>query len=88
MASYSFIIKNAAKKEIKSLPDRYQKKVFYKMKEISNDPFLTGTKKLKDQEDLYRVRVGVYRIIYQIDLAENEINILRVRHRKNAYQNL
>jgi len=44
--------------------------------------------KIGGSENYYRIRVGDYRTIYEIDDKENKIDILRIRHRKDAYLNL
>lgn len=88
MASYKLTIKKLAVKELRTFPPDYQKKIFLKIKEIALNPCLPGAIKLKDSDDFYRVRVGVYRIVYKFDTASNEIFILRIRHRKDVYKDL
>jgi len=45
-------------------------------------------RKISDSENYYRIRIGDYRIIYEIDEKRKKINIFRIRHRKEAYLNL
>jgi len=88
MASYKLVIKKLAAKELRTFAPQYQKKIYLKIGEISQNPLLPGTIKLKDADDLYRVRVGIYRIVYKFIPFTKEIYILRIRHRKDAYKNL
>lgn len=50
------------------------------------DPRPAGVKKLSGPESLYRVRVGDYRIVYQIADSELQVLVVRVRHRSTAYR--
>jgi mRNA interferase RelE/StbE len=52
---------------------------------LENNPFPVGVKKLKSQKQLIlRIRVGKYRIIYNVDSKENSVIVLSVVHRKEA----
>ncbi len=54
---------------------------------LASDPRPAGSKKLKDsEEDLWRIRVGDYRIIYLIDDQIRIVNIRKVGHRKDVYE--
>lgn len=51
------------------------------------EPRPSGVKKLRDAAgDLYRIRIGDYRVIYEIDDAVIVVVIIRVRHRREAYR--
>jgi mRNA interferase RelE/StbE len=88
MALYKFIIKNSAKKELQRLPKELRRSIFFRLKDISENPLLKDTKKLKPKDHYYRVRVGDHRIIYRFIPEIREILILRIRHRKNVYKDL
>jgi mRNA interferase RelE/StbE len=45
-----------------------------------------GTVKLAGQPSRWRVRVGDYRIIYEVDDAEDQVLVLRIAHRREAYR--
>jgi len=53
---------------------------------LANNPLPPGSKKLQD--DLFRIRVGDYRIVYQIESDQIVIIIVRVRHRREVYRGL
>ena len=88
MGLFNLIIKDSAKKELRSLPSEYQRKILNKIDEISENPLLPGVKRLKDRKDFLRVRVGVYRIVYQFTPAKKRVFVLRIRHRKDVYKDL
>ena len=47
-----------------------------------------GAIRLTDTERLYRLRVGEYRVIYEVEHAERTVIIYHVRHRREAYREL
>lgn len=55
---------------------------------LTKDPFPKGVKKLIGIENFYRIRVGDFRIIYEINHKNQEIIIVRAKHRKEVYKNL
>ena len=83
-ADYKIEIKKSAAKEIKSLPEKYLKKVLDKISSLSNTPRPKDCKKLTGKND-FRIRVGVYRIVYKIEDEKLIIVIIKVAHRKNVY---
>lgn len=83
-ADYKIEFKKSAAKEIKSLPDKYLKKVLDKISSLSQTPRPSDCKKLTGRNE-YRLRVGVYRIIYMIEDDKLVILVIKVVHRKNVY---
>lgn len=85
MANYKVEITSSAKTEIKKLDKKAVKRIVEKLESLANDPYPDGCKKLRS--DLgYRIRVGDYRIIYDIDHANSVVKVSRIRHRKDAYK--
>ncbi len=78
-------IGRSAAKELESLPDHVIDRVAAKIDSLSKQPRPSGCKKLQGADDLWRVRVGDYRIIYVIDDTQSIVEIRVVRHRKDAY---
>ena len=56
------------------------------VEQLATDPYPVGMRKLAGSKRSYRVRVGVYRVIYTIEAAELVIEIVRVGHRKDVYR--
>lgn len=78
-------IGRSAAKELESLPDQVIDRVAAKIDSLSMQPRPSGCKKLRGADDLWRVRVGDYRIIYVIDDTQSIVEIRVIRHRKDAY---
>jgi mRNA interferase RelE/StbE len=78
-------IGRSATKELESLPDKTVARIAEKIDGLARQPRPTGSKKLRGADDLWRVRVGDYRIIYAVDDAASVVEIRIIRHRKDAY---
>ena len=87
--SYQVIISKVASKEIKVLSKSNASKIFEKIKSLSENPRPAGCKKLKVPDTaLWRIRIGDYRVIYSIEDVIKIIEVIRVGHRGDVYQNL
>jgi mRNA interferase RelE/StbE len=84
--SYQIIIPKPSQKQLKQLrPDIYQKAI-EKIGQLANEPRPIGTKKLQGFDHEYRIRIGDYRVRYEIDDKTLTIIILSCRHRREAYK--
>ncbi len=83
---YRVEVKKSAVKEIAALPKRDQRRVVRAIDALSDEPRPEGVRKLTGAEDAYRIRVGDYRIIYQIVDEVLTVLVIRVAHRKDAYR--
>lgn len=82
---FKVIIPNKVTKQISKLPKEYQRAVYESLKSLVENPQLG--KKLEDKlQNNYSLRVGVYRIIYEIFKKELIILIVSVGHRKEVYK--
>jgi len=80
---YSVQFKPKAVRDIEGLPSRIQTRILARIEEMSND--LKGdVKKLTHLMPEYRLRVGDYRVLFEIE--ERMIVIYRIRHRREAYR--
>lgn len=86
MAAYNICWKESVRKDFRRLPSGIIPRVIKKVELLPTNPLPADSKKLRDTEHTYRVRVGDYRIIYQINTIDKEITVCRVRHRKDAYK--
>lgn len=86
MASYQIEIKPSASKELEKLPRQMVIRVVAAIRELADNPYPSGVKKLSGFDRTFRIRVGDYRVLY--DIYENRlvIEIIRIRHRKDVYR--
>ena len=83
---YIVIIKESAQKQIAKLPREYQDKVKRVILGLQDAPRPYGYKKLTGTVNIYRIRVGVYRIVYEIVSGQLLVYIFDVDHRKDVYR--
>jgi mRNA interferase RelE/StbE len=82
---YDVRIGKTAEKILDKLPDRYYKAIIRHICNLEKDPRPAGCIKLSGTEN-YRIRVGVYRIIYSINDHSLVVIILEVGHRRDIYK--
>lgn len=75
----------AAARELREYPASIQARLAPHINNLSSDPRPHGSKKLKGTQG-YRLRVGDYRILYEIQQAASRVLIVKVAHRKEAYR--
>jgi mRNA interferase RelE/StbE len=88
MASYDIIFKPSVEKDLRTLPRPVVARVMQRIDTLKDDPFPRQSIKLTGAEQLYRMRVGDYRVIYGVDIEAKRITVHYVRHRREAYRNL
>jgi mRNA interferase RelE/StbE len=86
MAAYEVEFATSAAKEFRSLPLEFRRRIAAAIDTLSEEPRPAGVRKLTGHRSLYRIRVGSYRVVYEIDDESKLIRITRVRHRREAYQ--
>ena len=84
--AYQITFAPLARRQIKKLTRDVQSRVLERIEELKAEPRPVGVKKLADEEeDLYRIRVGDYRVIYQIHDRELIVLIVKVGPRRDIY---
>ncbi|MDJ0660000.1 MAG: type II toxin-antitoxin system RelE/ParE family toxin [Crocosphaera sp.] len=86
MASYKIKWKTSAKKELKRLDKKAIIRLLEAIESLANNPYPAGVKKLVNSGDSYRIRVGEYRIIYEIQSSVLIIYIIKIGSRQNIYK--
>ncbi len=86
MASYSLEITASAEKQLTRLPKADRVRVARKILGLAAVPRPPGCRRLSGQEDVYRIRVGTYRVIYSIEERRIVVVILKIGHRKDVYR--
>lgn len=85
---YILVISNKANKNIKSIPENYKKriKVFISKLEDYLFPERYDIIKNSGHENRYRCRIGVYRVVYELEDNKIVIEIVNIDHRKDVYK--
>jgi mRNA interferase RelE/StbE len=86
MASYRIEISKRVRKDFRLIPKKDAERILLEIQKLADEPQPVQSKKLKG-EDLYRLRIGVYRVIYEIIDDRLIITVVKVGHRKDIYRN-
>lgn len=84
--SYRISIRRRALKDLELLPVKTSQQLIKAIDNLAKDPRPQGCKKLKGEEEyMWRIRVGNYRVLYTIEDTIKVIDIRRIGHRKDFY---
>jgi len=86
MDSYNIQWKKSAEKDLLNIDHQQIPRIIKSVESLIKNPFPKLCLKLHGTNKLYRIRIGDYRVIYQIDNTENALTIFYVRHRKDVYR--
>ena len=85
MGGYRIFFKKSVEKDLSGIPKKDVRKILNRIKALESDPRPPGCEKLTGQER-YRLRQGLYRIVYSIQDDELTIWVVKVGHRKDVYR--
>ncbi|NOZ41115.1 MAG: type II toxin-antitoxin system RelE/ParE family toxin [Planctomycetes bacterium] len=83
---YKVQIAPAANRQLKKFSRDAQKRLRVGIDSLADDPRPPGVKKLIGAEALWRIRIGDYRVVYEIQDAKLLVLVLRIAHRKDIYR--
>lgn len=86
MAIHEVQISRTAERQLARLERATQQRVAAAMRGLAEDPRPRGCRKLQGYEDVYRIRVGRYRLLYSVSDNTVVVVILKVGHRRNVYR--
>ncbi len=86
MADYRITFARSARKELQALGATNVGRIFAKIEALATHPRPGKCVKLRGKNNLWRIRVGVYRVIYGIDDQQRLVDIIAIRHRKDVYR--
>ena len=86
MSSYAVTFARSARKELEALDRPLIARLFKRIEALAVNPRPTGCRRLVGLADLWRIRVGDYRVIYEVDDGRRVVDVVAVRHRSDAYR--
>ena len=86
MAKYKITFKKSVTKDFRGIPNKDVKKILQRIESLADNPRSEGCIKLSGQES-YRVRQGLYRIVYDIRDNVLVVNVVKISHRSSIYKN-
>jgi len=86
MARYRIEVSATAEKQLRKLGQADRVRVLRAVKELALEPRPTGCRKLQGYDDVFRIRVGTFRVLYSIDGRRIIVTVLKVANRKDVYR--
>jgi mRNA interferase RelE/StbE len=86
MILYAVTFARSARKELESLPGGVVERVISRVEDLATEPRPSGCRKLQGAQHHWRIRVGDYRVIYAVDDRARVVDVVAVRHRRDAYR--
>jgi mRNA interferase RelE/StbE len=88
MELFEIQYKKSIENDLKKVDKKYIPKILKLVESLATNPLQSQSKKLKNTENFYGIRVGQYRLIYQIQMRNHLIIIYYIRHRKHSYKSI
>lgn len=86
MGLYKIEPKGSLEHDLKKIDRQYISRILEAIDGLAENPFPVQSTKMTGSESSYRLRVGDYRIIYQVDTEKKAVTVYHARHRKDAYK--
>ena len=83
---YEVYLEQRAQRDLKKLSTEDFHRVIRTIKALAKDPRRAGCRKISGSKNDWRIRVGDYRVIYEIDKRAKAIRVMLVRHRRDVYR--
>lgn len=85
MANYRLTFKSSVRRDLRRIPSADVTRILKRIEALAQDPRPAGCEKLSQQER-YRVRQGVYRIVYEVFDHDLLVNVVKVAHRRDVWR--
>jgi len=86
MTDFTISFTRSARKELSRLEKTTVNRIIAQIEKLIDDPHPPGCRKIQGASDLWRIRIGNYRVLYRIIDQELIIEVVAVRHRRDAYR--
>jgi mRNA interferase RelE/StbE len=83
---FEIYLERSAEKRLRNLSVNILRRIIPHIKSLKDDPKPAECRKIVGAERVYRIRIGDYRVVYEIDEERHRINIMAVGHRKDVYR--
>ena len=86
MDYYKVLWKRSSEKDLRNIEPKQIPRIIKVAESLSENPFPRQNRKLRGSKDNYRIRVGNYRVIYQVDKRMKIVTIYHICHRREIYR--
>ena len=86
MVCFTITWRKSTRKDLRKIPPGEVVKIIGAVEDLARNPFPDGHKKLAATQHAYRIRVGNYRVLYEVLGHILTIDVIKVAHRKDVYR--
>jgi mRNA interferase RelE/StbE len=83
---YEVLLESRAERDLKKLPGEVFHRIIPPLKSLADNPKPKGARKISGSKNDWRLRIGDYRVIYEINERAKCVKVMRIRHRREAYR--
>ncbi len=85
---YQVIVRRSAQKDMRRIPRMILEHIIQCMIDLETNPFPSGVKPVSGYPHYFRIRIGQYRMIYEVKTQIRIITIMRIGHRRDVYRKI
>jgi mRNA interferase RelE/StbE len=86
VTDYKVSVARSARKSLQAIDRQVSLRIISRLESLAQDPRPPGCAKLEGASQLWRIRIGNYRVVYQIDDAARTVDVSIIRHRRDVYR--
>ena len=86
MREYTVVFARSARKELQALDRTVATRILKRIEALTREPRPSRCKKLEGTDNLWRIRIGDWRVVYSVDDNKSLVEISVIRHRREAYR--
>ena len=83
---YEVYLERSAENDLKRLPTSTFDRIVHQIKTLAENPRPSGCRKITGSKNDWRIRIGDYRVLYEVIDRVKAVRVMRVRHRREAYR--
>jgi len=83
---HDVLLERSVERDLRRLRGDLSDRVIAAIQGLARDPRPDGCRKIEGAQSDWRIRVGDYRIVYEVDDANHQVRVMRVRHRRDVYR--
>ena len=83
---YEVYLERSAENDLKRLPISTFDRIVHQIKTLAENPRPSGCRKITGSKNDWRIRIGDYRVLYEVNDRAKAVRVMRVRHRREAYR--
>ena len=86
MGRFEIRISRMAERQLRKLPPEGRDRVVRAVRALADDPVPRGSRRLTGYDDVFRIRIGAYRVLYSASASTLTLLVLKIGHRKDVYR--